>query len=189
MASKQGKTKTWADYELPGWENASQKDLVKAVRKAAKAANQRLRRLEAAGATKGVYQRTIAKLGRKRFQERPDKMTLNALRREYKRLRSFISAQTSTVKGRKESDIKRYQTAVSRGYKGTMEDFYDDIEKYFDEKTEKYFSSKTVYSTIVTGESDIIDQVIQNLDSRSIEESRQKGEALRELIKLKRGKK
>lgn len=186
--AKKPLVKPWSHYELSNDDTATADELAKAVRRAAKAANQRLLRLERAGNTGGVYKRTVQKLGRKRFKERTDKMNLNALRREYQRLRYFLSAKTSTVAGRNESDRKRYETAVSRGYKGTIEDFYNDIERMFDEKTESYFNSSTLYRSILTGEIDLIESVIDTLNSRDTEESKRKGEALKELIRRKQSK-
>lgn len=190
MARKQPRTvKPWLHYELKNAETATAADLAKAVRRAAKAANQRLLRLERAGATGGVYKRTTDKLGRKRFKERTDKLSLNALRQEYRRLRSFLSSKTSTVQGRSESDRKRYETAVRKGYKGTMDEFYDDIERLFSERVEGYFSSNTIYKSIIAGEGDLVDTLIDNLSARDIEESKKKGEALKALIRQKQAEK
>lgn len=183
--AKKPLVKPWSHYELSNADTATADELAKAVRRAAKAANQRLLRLERAGNTGGVYKRTTDKLGRKRFKERTDKLNINALRREYNRLRSFLSAKTSTVAGRNESDRKRYETAVSRGYKGTMEDFYNDIDRMFDEKTESYFNSSTLYQSILSGEIGLIESVIDTLNSRNVEESKRKGEALKALIRQK----
>lgn len=183
--AKKPLVKPWSHYELSNADTATADELAKAVRRAAKAANQRLLRLERAGNTGGVYKRTTDKLGRKRFKERTDKLNINALRREYNRLRSFLSAKTSTVAGRNESDRKRYETAVSRGYKGTMEDFYNDIERMFDEKTESYFNSSALYQSILSGEIGLIESVIDTLNSRNVEESKRKGEALKALIRQK----
>lgn len=187
--AKKPLVKPWSHYELSNADTATADELAKAVRRAAKAANQRLLRLERAGNTGGVYKRTTDKLGRKRFKERTDKLNINALRREYNWLRSFLSAKTSTVAGRNESDRKRYETAVSRGYKGTMEDFYNDIERVFDERTESYFNSSTLYRSVISGEIDLIDSVIDTLNSRDTEESQRKSEALKELIRRKQAEK
>lgn len=84
-------TKTWADYDIGDPSQADQQELSVAVRRAAKAANQRLLRLERAGHTKGIYENAMYDLvNRRRFQERTGKLSLNALRHEYKILRSFF---------------------------------------------------------------------------------------------------
>ncbi len=104
--------KTWADYDMGDVNALSKAQLEKAVRRASKAANQRLLRLERAGKnTSGAYKMAMSHLeGRRRFYERTDKRSLAELRKEYASLRSFISAKTSTIQGIKEAGDKRYQT-------------------------------------------------------------------------------
>lgn len=167
------KQKTWADYDIGDPSNASYDELKTAVRKAAKAANQRLLRLERAGATTGVYQAAMEDLGnmrmksgkptggRRRFQENPGKLTINQMRHEYRALRSFLSAKTSTVQGRKEAGGKRYQTAVANGYQGTYEQFETDIEKAFSERNESLFSSEQIYESVTSGSLDILDDIVE----------------------------
>lgn len=119
---------------------ASAEDLRRVVRRAAKAANQRLLRRERAGRTKGVYAGTMAalgRLGRSRFVEsksRLDKMSINELRHEYTMLRDWLSAKTSTLQGLKASDDKRYQTAQERGFTGTLEEWNDIASRFLQRK-------------------------------------------------------
>lgn len=167
------KQKTWADYDIGDPSKASYEELKAAVRKAAKAANQRLLRLERAGATTGVYQAAMEDLGnmrmqngkptggRRRFQENPEKLTINQMRHEYRALRSFISAKTSTVQGRKEAVDKRYQTAVKNGYQGTSEQFNADIERAFTERNESLFSSEQIYESVTSGTIDTLDEIVE----------------------------
>lgn len=156
---------TWERYKLktPLYQ-ASEAELKAAVRKASKAANQRLVRLERGGFTKGLYAMTMKELGqsgRRRFKEYPAKMSIPELRTEYQRLRSFISAKTSTVSGRKGVDYMRYQTAVDRGFKGNMEEFYTAIEKFYNSTTESIYGSETIYEAIISGDTDDIEEIIR----------------------------
>lgn len=154
--------KTWADYDMGDVNALSKAQLEKAVRRAAKAANQRLVRLERAGKnTSGAYKMAMSHLeGRRRFYERTDKRSLAELRAEYASLRSFISAKTSTIQGIKEAGDKRYQTAVERGYQGTFEEWERDVRKYFAEHVEALFSSDVIYSSITGNNVDVIDDVL-----------------------------
>lgn len=154
--------KTWADYDMGDVNALSKTQLEKAVRRAAKAANQRLLRLERAGKnTSGAYKMAMSHLeGRRRFYERTDKRSLAELRAEYASLRSFISAKTSTIQGIKEAGDKRYQTAVERGYQGTFEEWERDVRKYFAEHVEALFSSDVIYSSITGNKVDVIDDVL-----------------------------
>ncbi len=154
--------KTWADYDMGDVNALSKAQLEKAVRRASKAANQRLLRLERAGKnTSGAYKMAMSHLeGRRRFYERTDKRSLAELRKEYASLRSFISAKTSTIQGIKEAGDKRYQTAVERGYQGTFEEWERDVRKYFAEHVEALFSSDVIYSSITGNKVDVIDDVL-----------------------------
>ena len=161
------KEKSWEDYEYRGYfGHANRSDLIPVVRKAAKAANQRLLRMERAGLTKGVYARIsgqLAQLGRRRFAEsagRLKNMSLQDLRHEYALLRDWLSAQTSTVQGKKKVDIRRYNTAVARGFTGTLEDWIEASKTYFTEQYEALFSSDVLYTTIITSDIDIVQNII-----------------------------
>lgn len=176
------KQKTWADYDIGDPSEASYEELKTVVRKAAKTANQRLLRLERAGFTKGVYKSAMADLGnmrekdgkptggRRRFAESPQKLTLNQLRHEYRALRSFLSAKSSTIQGRNEIDDKRYQAAVANGYNGTFEDFYADVDKYFTAENEKLYSSRIIYESITAGDTDLMDEIIE--ESKTVKKSK-----------------
>ena len=139
------KEKSWEDYEYRGYfEHANRTDLIPVVRKAAKAANQRLLRMERAGLIKGVYARIsgqLAQLGRRRFAEsagRLKNMSLQDLRHEYVLLRDWLSAKTSTVQGKINADIERYNTAKIRGFTGTLDEWIEASDakvKYLEKKS------------------------------------------------------
>ena len=167
------KEKSWDDYEYRGYfEHANRSDLIPVVRKAAKAANQRLLRMERAGLTNGVYARIsgqLAQLGRRRFAEsegRLKNMGLQELRHEYVLLRDWLSAKTSTVQGKKNADISRYYTAKMRGFTGTLEDCIEASKTYFTEQYEALFSSDVLYTSIITGDIDIVQNIINENEKR-----------------------
>lgn len=179
-------TNTWADYDIGDPSQASKEELAAAVRRAAKAANQRLLRLERAGATKGIYENAMYDLvNRRRFKERTAALSLNALRHEYKILRSFISAKTSTVQGRQETIDKRYKTAQDRGFSGSLEDFEFAVTKYFAGNTESLFSSDIIYQAITGGKTDILDAAVKQFGA---DESK-RGSALLYYLKRKESRK
>lgn len=179
--------KTWQDYEYQGaYMLASAEDLRRVVRRAAKAANQRLLRRERAGRTKGVYAGAIAalgRLGRRRFAEsksRLDKMSINELRHEYVMLRNWLSAKTSTLQGLKASDDKRYQTAQERGFTGTLEEWNDIASRFFTKEMEGYYSSDILYQMATQGNADLVDRILK--DAKESEQQPDKGRLLIDLI-------
>ena len=136
---------TWANYDVGSPMTAATEDLRSAVRRAAKAANQRLVRLERAGFTGQAYKMAMKDLhGRRRYYENAAKLTTAQLRHEYAILRDFISAKTSTVQGANATNRKRYQTALDRGFDGTEEEFYDLIDLYFGKEAEELYSSDII---------------------------------------------
>lgn len=179
--------KTWQDYEYEGaYMLASAEDLRRVVRRAAKAANQRLVRREKAGRTKGAYAGTMAalgRLGRRRFAEsksRLDKMSINELRHEYTLLRDWLSAKTSTLQGLKASDDKRYQTAKERGFTGTQEEWNDIASRFFTKEMEAYYSSDILYQMAAQGNTDIVDRIIT--DAKESDQPPDKGRLLINLV-------
>ena len=186
MSRRKLATNTWADYDIGDPSRADQQELSVAVRRAAKAANQRLLRFERAGHTKGMYANAMYDLvNRKRFQERTDKMTLNALRHEYKILRSFLSAKTSTLQGRQDTIDKRYKTAQDHGFSGSLEDFEFAVTKYFAENVESLFSSDIIYQAITGGSTDILDAAVEQFGA----DENKRGSALLYYLKRKESRK
>ena len=179
--------KTWQDYEYQGaYMLASAEDLRRVVRRAAKAANQRLLRRERAGRTKGVYAGTMAalgRLGRSRFAEsksRLDKMSINELRHEYTMLRDWLSAKTSTLQGLRASDDKRYQTARERGFEGTLEEWNDIANRFFTKEMEGYYSSDILYQMATQGNTDLVDRILR--DAKESDQPPGKGRLLIDLV-------
>ena len=181
------KEKVWADYALKNFSRATRADLQAAVRKAAKAANQRLLRLERADRKTGAYriaQKYFKGTGRNRYKERVNKLTYNELQKEYKALRSFISAKSSTVQGAKEIDYKRYMTAVAKGYDGTLDQFELDFRKAFTKITEGLFSSDVIYKALTGGNIDILDETVKQFE----DSSELRGQALITYMKRKKAR-
>ena len=182
MSRRKLATKTWADYDIGDPSQANQQELSTVVRRAAKAANQRLLRLERAGHTRGIYENAMYDLvNRRRFKERTEKLSLNALRHEYKILRSFLSAKTSTVQGRQDTIDKRYKTAQEHGFTGSLEDFEFSVTKYFADNVESLFSSDIIYQAVTGGKTDILDAAVNQFGA---DESK-RGSALLYYLKRK----
>ena len=191
MAIKENK---WEDYEYRGYYMfASAEDLRSVVRRAAKAANQRLLRRERAGRTKGVYAGIMAELGRldrRRFIESKnslDKMSINELRHEYVMLRDWLSAKTSTIQGLRAADDKRYQTAMEKGFTGTLDEWNQIAETFFTAEREKFFDSNATYMQVTAGNADIVQKIIERSQKKS-EETIDKGALLVRLVKAAAGR-
>lgn len=164
--------RSWTSYEYKGHGGdiryASRSELENIVRKAAKAANQRLVRLERAGETGGVYKMAMHDLSvkkRRRYKERTQGLSMTALRNEYGILRDFLSAKTSTVQGLRDTRDKRYQTAKARGFQGSAADWDKLVRKYFTKENERLFSSDVVYSALTSRETGGLDDIIK-MDER-----------------------
>ena len=173
----------WSDYALRTDINrATKEDLIKVVARAAKVANQRLRMLEARGYQESVaYLRAMKDLGGdiekiqageakpKRYKERTARMSINDLRSEYRKLGSFLQQQSTTITGIKEVALKRYKTAVARGYSGTINDFERDVVRVFTKQKEYELSSDLVYRYLVEGEVDVLEEVLERSKDGEVE--------------------
>ena len=172
--------KTWADYDIGKLGSQNEEVLRKAVKKAAKAANMRLLRLARAGYSdtwahrmtkenlKNISEGEGLKAPRKRFKEYTKNMDLYQLRREYTALREFLSMKSSTVQGLSDTQLKRYNKAVEKGFTGSLDEFNELIEKYFGQHYEKMISSDIVYQAITGGKIDVLNEVIRT-ERRRIE--------------------
>lgn len=184
---------SWEKYEYKGALSiATAEDLRPVVRQAAKVANQRLLRLERKGYTGGAYkiaQKRLSQSGRKRFKERTGSMDIAQLRTEYARLREFLSAKSSTISGKKVIDNNRYQTAISRGFTGTFEEFTDLSNRLWTENVEKLYSSDVIYDTLISNDEDEIKLVIKKSQSPEYIDEKTKGKNLLEHLRRKRKQK
>lgn len=185
--------KSWIEtYEYKGALSiANAEDLRPIVRKAAKAANQRLVRLERAGLTKGVYAMAMSRLeigGNKRFKEQTKNLNIQQLRSEYAQLRDFLTAKSSTVAGQNNINKNRYNTAKAAGLSPdiSQDEFNDIVSKIFTEKTEALYSSEIIYEALMTDDTDIINEVLKAAsDGRRLDEKVQ-GQKLIEYLKHKK---
>lgn len=193
--------KLWADYSkgnkpLNEYTTDELRDI---TRRAAKAANSRLRALEKAELTGYAYKRAVTLTGKEkpRFKERTDKMTLQELRSEYAKLRDFMTSKTSTVTGYRETKRKTYENAIALGFTGDEETLSFMYNKYMTEELERQLGSDIIYEEITSGRAskgsldDMIKQFQANTErEQSVGGDRTRGrlllEALRKYGKRKR---
>lgn len=158
-ASKQGgkgrpfQPKPWEAYapKGPNVTSYTREELEQIVRRASGAANRRLKRLEEAGETKGIYKRALGMLetqGRAKFSGAVKSMTRNELVAEYLRLRDFLSSKTSTMQGIKEWKRNVYESLKDRGFTGSQEELFELFDKYMTKELEAALGSDVVYTLL-----------------------------------------
>lgn len=169
----------------------SDEELKNIVKKAAKAANTRIRALEKKGlADKApAYKWMKYKTGEEkpRFKEGISKLSREELEKEFIRLREFIIKKTSTVTGYREAVEKNVQRARDMGFTGTPEELGALFTKYMTEKNEALFGSDIIYQAIVTNRGDNLQELAREFQAR-VDKDRQRGAMLLELLRKKRGK-
>lgn len=132
----------------PNATSYTREELEAIVRRASGAANRRLKRLEEAGETKGVYKRAMGMLetqGRTKFSGAVKSMTRSELIAEYLRLRDFLSSKTSTMQGIKDWKRNVYESLKDRGFEGSQAELSELFDKYMIEELEKALGSAVVY--------------------------------------------
>jgi hypothetical protein len=147
--------KPWEAYapKGPNATSYTREELNQIVRRASGAANRRLKRLEEAGETKGIYKRAMGMLetqGRTRFSGAVKSMTRTELVAEYLRLRDFLSAKTSTMQGIKDWKRNVYESLVDRGFTGSLEELSELFDKYMTKELEAALGSDVVYTLLQT---------------------------------------
>lgn len=147
--------KPWEAYapKGPNVMNYTREELEQTVRRASGAANRRLKRLEEAGETKGVYKRALGMLetqGRTKFSGAVKSMTRSELIAEYLRLRDFLSSKTSTMQGIKDWKHNIYLALKERDFEGTEEELSELFDKYMTKELEDALSSNTVFILLRT---------------------------------------
>ena len=167
------------DFEEYAWKGqtlreATTEDLARIVSRAAKSANQRLRRLEQTGLEKSpAYKGAMANLGGKtRFKERTGKQDRASLLQEYYKLRDFLEAKSSTPTGIEQIQDNRYQAARERGFEGTRGEFNQLVEKFFTKAIENLLSSDVIYLAITENREDLIDDILRDIDNGTLNEDR-----------------
>lgn len=137
----------------PNATSYTREELEQIVRRASGAANRRLKRLEEAGETKGVYKRALGMLetqGRTKFSGAVKSMTRSELIAEYLRLRDFLSAKTSTKQGIADWKHNIYLALKDRGFEGTQDELSDLFDKFMTKEMEDALSSNTVFILLRT---------------------------------------
>ena len=148
-------SKPWEAY-APKGPNATgytREELEQIVRRASGAANRRLKRLEEAGETKGIYKRALGMLetqGRTKFSGAVKSMTRTELVAEYLRLRDFLSAKTSTMQGIKDWKQNVYKSLVDRGFTGSQEELTELFDKYMTKELEAALGSDVIFTLLQT---------------------------------------
>lgn len=169
----------------------SDEELKNIVKKAAKAANTRIRTLEKKGLADKVpaYKWMKYKTGEEkpRFKEGISKLSRKELEEEFIRLREFMIKKTSTVTGYREAVEKNVQRARDMGFTGTPEELGALFTKYMTEKNEALFGSDIIYQAIVTNRGDNLQEVAREFQAR-VDKDRQRGAMLLELLRKKRGR-
>ena len=172
----------------------SEEELKSIVKKAAKAANTRLRTLEKKGlADKAPAYKSISgilKTERPRFKESTAKMTKEELTKEFLKLREFMGMKTSTMTGYKEWNENKVQAARDMGFTGTPEELAYLFNRYMTEKNEALFGSDIIYQAIVSNNIDKLElEKIGKEYQANIEKDISRGERLLQLYRARQGKK
>ena len=166
----------WDEYAWKGGtlREATDQDLARIVRRAARAANQRLRRLEETGQTNSpAYRSAVKNLGdRTRFKERTATADRKALLSEYYGLADFMGAKSSTPMGIEDIRNNRYNAARERGFEGSREEFNQLVEKFFNEHVESLLSSDVIYTAITENRADILDEIIDDINAGRLADDR-----------------
>jgi hypothetical protein len=172
----------------------SEEELKSIVKKAAKAANTRLRTLEKKGlADKAPAYKSISgilKTERPRFKESTAKMTKEELTKEFLKLREFMGMKTSTITGYKEWNENKVQAARDMGFTGTPEELAYLFNRYMTEKNEALFGSDIIYQAIVSNNIDKLElEQIGKEYQANLEKDISQGERLLQLYRARQGKK
>lgn len=178
--------KPWEAYapKGPNATSYTREELEQIVRRASGAANRRLKRLEEAGETNGIYKRVLGMLetqGRTKFSGAVKSMTRTELVAEYLRLRDFLSAKTSTMQGIKDWKRNVYESLVDRGFTGSQEELSELFDKYMTKELESALGSDVVFTLLQTDNgrpflqraTDAIDRAKQTGESQTTALSRE----------------
>lgn len=172
----------------------SEEELKAIVKKAAKAANTRLRTLEKKGiADKAPAYRSISgilKMERPRFKESTVKMSKEELTKEFLKLREFMGMKTSTMTGYKDWNENKVQAARDMGFTGTPEELAYLFNRYMTDKNEALFGSDIIYQAIVSNNIDKLElEQIGKEYQANIEKDISRGERLLQLYRARQGRK
>ena len=169
----------------------SEDELKGIVKKAAKAANTRIRTLERKNlsdkspAYKWLQKRTEQE--KPRFKEGVTKMTRAELEKQFISLREFMIKKTSTVTGYRESVEKKVERAREMGFTGTPEELGDLFDRYMTEKNEQLYGSEVIYQAITSNQIDNLQQIAQEFQGR-VEKDKMQGAIILQMLRNRRGR-
>lgn len=169
----------------------SEDELKGIVKKAAKAANTRIRTLEKKSlsdkspAYKWLQKRTEQE--KPRFKEGVTKMTRAELEKQFISLREFMIKKTSTVTGYRESVEKKVERAREMGFTGTPEELGDLFDRYMTEKNEQLYGSEVIYQAITSNQIDNLQQIAQEFQGK-VEKDKMQGAIILQMLRNRRGR-
>lgn len=169
----------------------SEDELKGIVKRAAKAANTRIRTLERKNlsdkspAYKWLQKRTEQE--KPRFKEGVSKMTRAELEKQFISLREFMIKKTSTVTGYRESVEKKVERAREMGFTGTPEELGDLFDRYMTEKNEQLYGSEVIYQAITSNQIDNLQQIAQEFQGR-VEKDKMQGAIILQMLRNRRGR-
>ena len=169
----------------------SEDELRAIVKKAAKAANTRIRTLEKKSlsdkspAYKWLQKRTEQE--KPRFKEGVTKMTRAELEKQFISLREFMIKKTSTVTGYRESVEKKVERAREMGFTGTPEELRDLFDRYMTEKNEQLYGSEVIYQAITSNQIDNLQQIAQEFQGK-VEKDKMQGAIILQMLRNRRGR-
>ena len=169
----------------------SEEELKGIVKKAAKAANTRIRTLERKNlsdkspAYKWLQKRTEQE--KPRFKEGVTKMTRAELEKQFISLREFMIKKTSTVTGYRESVEKKVERAREMGFTGTPEELGDLFDRYMTEKNEQLYGSEVIYQAITSNQIDNLQQIAQEFQGK-VEKDKMQGAIILQMLRNRRGR-
>lgn len=169
----------------------SEDELKGIVKKAAKAANTRIRTLERkdlsdkSPAYKWLQKRTEQE--KPRFKEGVTKMTRAELEKQFISLREFMIKKTSTVTGYREAVEKKVERAREMGFTGTPEELGDLFDRYMTEKNEQLYGSEVIYQAITSNQIDNLQQIAQEFQGK-VEKDKMQGAIILQMLRNRRGR-
>lgn len=169
----------------------SEDELKGIVKKAAKAANTRIRTLERkdlsdkSPAYKWLQKRTEQE--KPRFKEGVTKMTRAELEKQFISLREFMIKKTSTVTGYREAVEKKVERAREMGFTGTPEELGDLFDRYMTEKNEQLYGSEVIYQAITSNQIDNLQQIAQEFQGK-VKKDKMQGAIILQMLRNRRGR-
>lgn len=169
----------------------SEDELKGIVKKAAKAANTRIRTLERKNlsdkspAYKWLQKRTEQE--KPRFKEGVSKMTRAELEKQFLSLREFMIKKTSVVTGYREYVEKKVERAREMGFTGTPEELGDLFDRYMTEKNEQLYGSEVIYQAITSNQIDNLQQIAQEFQGK-VEKDKMQGAIILQMLRNRMGR-